>query len=676
VKSQSFEKASKLAATLIAACGLHAAAQATRSAVEPLVVQPLQSSVLVADQLRHFMLQRVPALPPATSREDWQKEAERLRAHELSVIYHGWPQAWVDAKPKFEKVGEIARPGYRIVKLRYEIVPGFTSTALLYEPEHMTAKMPAILNVNGHGDGGKAVEHKQKRCINQARHGILALSLEWMKFGELAGEENDHNHIGLLDLAGANGVGLFYLAMRRGLDYLYDDPRVDRARIGMTGLSGGGWQTMLLSTLDTRIGPSVPVAGYSSLTTAIEHPEYAGDAEQNAPDMRDKVDYAQLTALRAPRPTLLIYNAMDDCCYRADVVKQGVYSDIKPYFALMGSPDSFEWYTNESPGTHNYQIDSRQRAYRFFNRAFHLEAGDKEDANTDSEVQTQEALSAGVPANNLTIVGLARQFAQSIHHDAPAQADAPWVEKQRQQLREVVRFAPVTVMHAWPSTATHERGLESRGYRFEFSNGLSAPAVLLQSAVRPQNGRITLLLSDSGRAAMTGEAANDINRGERVLVLDPLLFGENVPAAGDDNAGLAQMLNTVGERPLGLQAAQILAIARWLQEGAVEGSSTPGAKPSPSGHDAASLRVVTNGPRSQTVAVVSAAIEPTLFSSVEARHAIPSLGDVFTRPPAYQDAPELMCLDLYRYFDFNTLGLMAAPVKIDLNAKEAAPIFW
>jgi dienelactone hydrolase len=671
-----FGKISKLAVLLITACGLHAAAQATRSAVDPLVAQPLQSSILVADQLRHFMLQRVPALPPASSREDWQKEAERLRAQELSVIYHGWPQAWLDAKPKFEKVGEIVRPGYRIIKLRYEIVPGYTSTALLYEPEHMTAKMPAILNVNGHGDGGKAVEHKQKRCINQARHGILALSLEWMKFGELSGEENDHNHIGLLDLAGANGVGLFYLAMRRGLDYLYDDPRVDRTRIGMTGLSGGGWQTMLLSSLDARVGPSVQVAGFSSLTTAIEHPEYAGDAEQNAPDMRAKADYAQLTALRAPRPTLLIYNAMDDCCYRADVVKQGVYSDIQPYFALMGSPDNFEWYTNESPGTHNYQIDSRQRSYRFFDRAFHLETGDKEDADTDSEVQTQEALAAGVPANNLTIVGLARQLAHGIHHDVPAQTDARWIEKQRHQLREVVRFAPVTVTHAWPLTATNERGLESRGYRFEFSNGLSAPGVLLQSAVRPQNGGTTLILSDSGRAAMTGEAANDINRGERVLVLDPLLFGENIPAAGEDNAGLAQMLNTVGERPLGLDAAQIVAMAHWLQEDSVEGSSTPGARRIPASHDAASLRLVTNGPRSQTVAVVSAAIEPALFSSIEARHAIPSLGDLFTHPPAYQDAPELMCLDLYRYFDFNTLSLMAAPVKIDLSAKESAPIFW
>lgn len=40
-----------------------------------------------------------------------------------------------------------------------------------------------------------------------------------------------------LDLAGANGIGLFYLAMRKGLDYLDAHPDVDLARPGVTGLS-------------------------------------------------------------------------------------------------------------------------------------------------------------------------------------------------------------------------------------------------------------------------------------------------------------------------------------------------------------------------------------------------------------------------------------------------------
>ncbi len=94
------------------------------------------------------------------------------------------------------------------------------------------------------GRPGKSVEYKQKRCITFARNGILALNLEWLGMGELGQEWNAHWFGAHLDLTGTSEAGLFYLAMRRGLDYLYEHPNTDRARLGMTGLSGGGWQTI------------------------------------------------------------------------------------------------------------------------------------------------------------------------------------------------------------------------------------------------------------------------------------------------------------------------------------------------------------------------------------------------------------------------------------------------
>jgi dienelactone hydrolase len=652
--------------------------QATHRLVDPLLRQPIQSSPIVADELRHFMLARVPSLSlPATAKQ-WQMEAERIRTHELSVLYHGWPQAWIDAPPKFEKVGTIERPGYRIVKLRYEIVPGFYSTALLYEPEKMQGKLPAILNVNGHGPGGKAVEHKQKRCINQARHGAIALSLEWLDFGELQSPENGHNAIQLLDFAGSNGVGLFYLAMRRGLDYLYEDADVDRSRIGVTGLSGGGWQTMLLSSLDPRVVASVPVAGFSSLTTAIEHPEYAGDAEQNGSDMRRVADYAQLMAVRAPRPTLLIYNDMDDCCFRAGIVKQGVYSDIKPFFNLLGAPEGLQWYENQDPGTHNYQIDSRERSYRFFNSIFHLNASDKEDSDTDVEVRSYDDLVVGLPKDNLTIVKLAKLFAASLQHTVPAQPDASWRQSQRNRLKEVIRYTAVTVTHAWPVSATHEKGLESHAYRFEFSNGLSATGVLFRSLTAPENAPVTILISDAGLASMGDEVGNDVDKGQRVLVFDPMFFGENVPGTTDrpSISNSAQLLNSIGERPLGLEAAQIAAVVHWLHRELDHGSATPTSTEGAIGETTSPVHIATTGPRSETVALSAAAINPDLFSELEARKTVSSLMDVFDHPQTYRGAPELLCLDLYRDFDFDVLKAIASPVKVDLNASPPQLIFW
>jgi len=113
----------------------------------------------------------------------------------------------------------------------------------------MSGRVPAILNLLGHEPEGIEVEYEQKRCINFAKRGIVALDLQFIGFGELANAENAHDFGSQLNLVGSNVLGIFYLSMRRGLDYLSGLPEVDTSRIGVTGLSGGGWQTVMLLSL-------------------------------------------------------------------------------------------------------------------------------------------------------------------------------------------------------------------------------------------------------------------------------------------------------------------------------------------------------------------------------------------------------------------------------------------
>jgi hypothetical protein len=47
--------------------------------------------------------------------------------------------------------------------------------------------------------------------------------------------------------------------------------------------------------------------------------------------------------MMAPRPTLLIYDAEDDCCFRAPLVKPLIYDGVKPFFRLYGKEDVFQW---------------------------------------------------------------------------------------------------------------------------------------------------------------------------------------------------------------------------------------------------------------------------------------------------------------------------------------------
>jgi dienelactone hydrolase len=662
---------------LLPACAPPGArAQTDSTLISSLLQQRLQTEPVVAEQLRRFMLARVPPLRLPADAAQWTAEIERIRTRELATLFHGWPKAWVNAPPKFEQVGTVEGRGYRIRKLRYAVVPGMYSAALLYEPEHIAGKVPAVLNVNGHEPAGKAAEYKQKRCINEARRGMLALNLEWFAFGELSAPENDHSFVGHLDLAGANGLGLFYLEMRRGLDYLYDDPRVDRSRIAVTGLSGGGWQTIVLSSLDPRVTAAVAVAGFCSLTTAIEHPEYAGDdAEQNASDFRQGVDYAQLAAMRAPRPTLLIYNAKDDCCFRAGVVKQGVYFDIQPFFKLYAHEENLQWHENYDPGTHNYQRDNREALYRFLTSIFMLDHSPVEDEDTDREVRSADDLVVGLPKDNLTIVGLAQLLGRSNHKATDATTTTSATK--RELLQTVTRYQSVKLEHAKVISSLDTREVESCAYRFEFSNGLSATGVLFRPAGATDDVPTAIVIADEGMRATSDDVVTLISSGKRVLALEPLFFGQNIPGTGDLGvSSYSQMLSGLGQRTLGLEAAQVVAAAEWLNTGLQHGSSTPG-----SAHAANSthppMAVITSGARSQSVALTSAALEPHLFASLNTRHAISSLRNVLEHPLKYGDVPELMCLDLFREFDFDALAALATPTKVSLNAgASSTPVTW
>ena len=636
-----------LLAVASAAIGL---AQSSARDLAPILKKEILPAAVAQYQLRQYILQRIAHISAPSSAAQWTAESKRLREHILSdVVFHGWPKEWVDAPPKFEEIAVIPGNGYRMRKFRYEIVPGFQSVAILYEPLNLHGKVPAILNTNGHvGPPGKSVEYKQKRCITFARNGILALNLEWLAFGELGHEWNQHWYGGHLDLVGTHELGLFYLAMRKGLDFLYDHPNTDRTRLGMTGLSGGGWQTIVLSSLDERVRVAVPVAGFSSFVPRVEAKKYGdiGDVEQSATDLFDGRDYPWLTALMAPRPTLLVYNAEDDACFRSTVVKPGVFDAIRPFFAVYDKQGEFEWHENSDPGTHNYQLDNRQAAYRFFSRQFGIPLI-KEDPAISSEYKSFEELAVGLPHDNLTIVGLARKLAGEVKRDALS-SDPSARDAERAKLRSIVRYRAARLDRAWTTGVTKHLGVETKGHLFTMADGLASNGVWLGAIGIADTAPATILLNDDGKGASAAASADRLNLGEQVLAVDLPFTGDawnqDTPWMFEHTYLLEQNLYATGDRPLGIEVAHLIGLAHWLQQ-----------------RGAARVRVESSGMRNQVVALIAAALEPSLFSEVVIRHGIPSLRYLFDKPVKYQDAPDLFCLDLYKFTDLDRLAALAAP---------------
>jgi hypothetical protein len=136
------------------------------------------------------------------------------------------------------------------------------------------------------------------------------------------------------------------------------------------------------------------------------------------------------------------------------------------------------------------------------------------------------------------------------------------------------------------------------------------------------------------------------------LALDTILNGATMPKQSDA-AVWPMMLVTDGDRPLGLEVAQLLATSKWLQK--TTGQQT--------------IRLETEGIRSQMVALMAASLEPDLFSGIVSNEILDSLGELLNGPLIFRTTPDLFCLDLYKYFDIDPLEAMAAPTNIEKGRK-------
>jgi len=623
---------------------LHAADQGE---IKALLEREIIGPALSTAEVQRFCEERVPEMPPLSTAAEWEAKAEQLRQAVLrQIVYRGQAARWRDAETKVEWLDTIeGGPGYRIKKLRYEALPGLWVPALLYEPDKLSGKVPAVLNVNGHTALGKQYPPKQIRCINQAKRGILALNTEWVGMGQLRGDGFVHYRMNQLDLCGTSGLAPFYLAMERGLDLLLGLEHADPERVAVTGLSGGGWQTIIISALDTRVRLSTPVAGYSSFRTRARHLKDLGDSEQTPSDLATLVDYTHLTAMLAPRPALLIYNAKDNCCFESGYALPPLVDAARPVYKLFGKEDLPRTHVNHDPGTHNYERENREAFYRMLGDFFYAgdESFDATELPSADEVKSQEQLHVELPEPNEDFHSLAMALSEDLPRKAELPQEAPaaraWQQEHRGQLAEIVKAKPDYKVTAVECNELDKGGVTATFWQLRMGNW-TVPAVELAPR-EPQ--RTTILVADGGRGSAAEQAARLLEAGHRVLAVDPFYFGESKIQQRDFLFAL--LVAAVGERPLGLQASQVAAAARWCA----------------ARHGDMPVALLAVGPRSSTFALVAAALEEKAIGQLELHDSLGSLREVIERNWSANSKPEMFCFGLLGALDIKHLAAMVAP---------------
>lgn len=600
-----------------------------------------------------FCTSKIPSVPAHNSVSDWETYAHDVRKKTLAdVVYRGQASIWRDAKTQVKYLETIpGGAGYRLQKLRFEAVPGFWVPAILYLPETLSERMPVALNVNGHDRNGKAADYKQIRCINLAKRGVITLNLEWINMGQLSGTDNAHYRLNQLDLCGTSGLAPFYLSMKRGLDVLLSHPNADPTRVAVAGLSGGGWQTIFISALDTRVTLANPVAGYSSLLTRIVTTADLGDSEQQPVDLCLHADYTHLTALLAPRPALLTYNAKDNCCFVANGALPPLLDAASPVYRLYEQPERLRTHVNEIPGDHNFGQENREALYRMLGDYFFKgQAYDAHEIVSGNELKSSEDLHVPLPEDNQTLHNLATQLARDLPADKslPARADQfpVWKSSRQEALRKVLRFDDLVVEADEIDRITLEE-TEVLFWKLHLDRTWTVPAI---EFFRGKPNQTSIVVADDGKKSLVEAVQTLLQNNHRVIVIDPFYLGEC--RLGNRDFLYALMVSTVGKRPLGIQAGQLAGIAAWQHKVRAD-------------HP---INLVAYGPRTSLMCLCAAAADTHSKVNVTMHNSFASLRQIIELNRAANEVPELFCFGLLQEFDIAQLAALVAPQKVEFVA--------
>jgi dienelactone hydrolase len=332
---------------------------------------------------------------PVDNVQQWKRRQSEIRRRIL-VSQGLWP---LPTKSPLNAVihGRVEREDYVVDRVFFESAPGHFVTGSLYRPQQESGSksMPAILSPHGHWangrfyDAGEAlvksqVEAGAETSLINGRYPIQARAVQLARMGclvfvyDMTGNADaiqiEHrpakwSHLdtrqdwGFMsvqaDLRLQNMMGLQTWNSIRAIDFLLELDETDPNRIGVTGASGGGTQSMIIAAIDDRITAAMPCV---MVSTAMQ----GGCTCENAPLMRIDQGNIDIAAAIAPRPLGL--TAADD--WTIELETKG-YPDLVHLYEMLGHPDRLTAVFH-TQFKHNYNQVNRGAMYSFFNRHFQL----------------------------------------------------------------------------------------------------------------------------------------------------------------------------------------------------------------------------------------------------------------------------------------------------------------
>lgn len=312
-------------------------------------------------QLRK-LLQREQSQAKQRRREDFKLDVSSLRAYESSIKGHrarffnllGWPltEPYPGGIPLQKEISAGQDDLGSIRRVWVETLPGLETYGLLFLPP---GDGPHPLVISQHGGGGtpelcsdffgSANYNEMSRRI--LRRGAAVFCPQLAMWKEEFGPEHERQDLDRnFKQLGGSIAALDIFQVRRCIDAIAARPDIDATRIGMIGLSWGGFYTLVTAASDTRIRVALTSCFFNDRARYPRGPSVWKDAALVAFD-------AEIAALVCPR-ALYIEVGRNDELFAVDSARAEA-EQVQALYQRLDLATRFRYH--EHAGGHEFDPD-------------------------------------------------------------------------------------------------------------------------------------------------------------------------------------------------------------------------------------------------------------------------------------------------------------------------------
>lgn len=291
--------------------------------------------------------------PDYSSVKAFERSTQGLRASFAASIGYPPPGKAPATAPVFDRLGEDSLGIY--YRASIPVLPGVHAVGIYIVPKGVKGKAPLVVSM--HGGGGSpevALFNGGANYRDMVRGGVKRGYVVWAPthlfradgYPQDIRNQTDER----LRLVGTSLTAVEIAKITRSLDVILKRPEVDPKRVGMVGLSYGGYYALVTPALDPRIKAAV-----SSCYFGVQEGRYAANelsvpSDFRFPDRFTLFNDSEIAALICPRALEIQAGAKDNASHRE--TGKLLAPKVAEHYNRLGKKDAFRFVVFE--GGHEF----------------------------------------------------------------------------------------------------------------------------------------------------------------------------------------------------------------------------------------------------------------------------------------------------------------------------------